>query len=108
MSKAVKMVLQPLHKAADNGHTDCVKELLANEHIRANKKNSQGDTALHLAAFNGHKATVKELLADGRIPVNEKQNGGYTALDLAIRNHHAACKKLLKDYGAKPSACLLQ
>ena len=96
-----------LHLAAVNGHTATLKLLLADGRIRVNEKTNNGNTAIHLAASNGHRATLKVLLADGRIPINEKPRGGYTALDFAIKYHHAACKKLLEDYGAQTSACVL-
>ncbi|WP_257263743.1 ankyrin repeat domain-containing protein [Endozoicomonas sp. ONNA2] len=98
-----------LYEAACWGRTDCLRKLLADHRIQVNQKmEKHGRTALHSAVCNGHKEIVKELLTDGRILVNKKDNDGDTALDLAIKYHHAACKKLLEDYGAKTSACVLQ
>lgn len=44
----------PLYLAAQNGHTECVRLLLATPGIDVNKANNYGTTPLDTAANNGH------------------------------------------------------
>jgi ankyrin repeat protein len=83
---------EELFKAAENGDTERVKELLA--HLNSfwypipikmgyvNATSSNGSTPLHYAAYNGHTDVVKLLLENGADP-SIKDNTGKTAADIA-------------------------
>lgn len=51
----------PLHYAADNGHEDVVRSLLA-ENADINLQDKNNDTALSLAVQRGHRNVAKTLL----------------------------------------------
>ena len=97
-----------LHKAAKNGYTNVVKELLK-YNLKVDGRNQFESTALHLASENGHASIVKELLAHGanvdlqnRDCCNSYHDGvecksGTNALHLACENGHLeVVKELLK------------
>ena len=58
----------PLAWAAENGHEDIVKLLLAKNDVDPNPKDDDGRTPLLLAVQNGHDTVVKLLLAKGGDP----------------------------------------
>lgn len=88
----------PLLRAADAGHTKCVRVLLDKE---ANVKHSdhEGRTALSLAAFKGHKVVAK-LLFKRSADINAQDNKGNTPLALAAENNHDAVVRFLLESGA--------
>ena len=53
-----------LHRAAENGHLECV-ELLLNAAADINIQNHDKETPLHLATRNGHSSVVTLLIARG-------------------------------------------
>ncbi|OPL07303.1 hypothetical protein AM593_04355, partial [Mytilus galloprovincialis] len=55
----------PLHLAADNGRTNCVRELLSADHSAANDEDENSNTPLHLAALSGHSKVANLLLTNG-------------------------------------------
>jgi ankyrin repeat protein len=89
-----------LHFAAEEGHTDVAKLLLAYK-ADVNVRNNIDATPLHFAALRGHKDVAEWLLAS-RADVNAKESKyGQTPLHLAVtggqkdvaellRRHHAA------------------
>ena len=86
----------PLNWAASNGHSECVKLLLAAPGIDVNKTNEYyGGTPLNRAAFNGRSECVKLLLAAPGINVNKADMHGNTPLYWAAYKGHSACVKLL-------------
>lgn len=62
--------------AAQEGYTDCVKELLCYPSVDVNEKNSTGWTALHAASQGGHLDTVKALMENEKIIVQPKDKDG--------------------------------
>lgn len=62
--------------AAQEGYTDCVKELLSYPSVDVNEKNSTGWTALHAASQAGHLETVKLLINSPNIIVQPKDKDG--------------------------------
>lgn len=84
-----------LHWAAEKGHIDCVKALLACPGIDLNVKNNIGDTALIVAAQEGHLECVKALLTCPGIDPNAKSNNGNTALIWSAYKGHIECIKAL-------------
>ena len=87
----------PLHKAARNGHSAVVKDLLRPEWTerRVFKKyslqpfrarNNDGYLAIHLAAMNGHMS-VLELLSDHG-PIDATTSRGKTPLMVAAAGGH--------------------
>ncbi|MBX9830388.1 ankyrin repeat domain-containing protein [Candidatus Babeliales bacterium] len=99
-----------LHWAAHNGHTACLKELVAaganiNEAITAGPH--QGFTPLHIAARYGQAACLKVLI-EGDANVNAAPdagpNQGNTPLNIAATNGHTACLKKLLKHGAVNAA----
>ena len=88
--------------AAERGHTECVKALLAaGADIKA--QNKYGKTPLMYAAAEGQTECVKALLA-AKAEVNAKEKDGQTALMIAAREGHAECVKLLLAAGADINA----
>ena len=83
----------PLHRAAQRGHGDVVRTLLA---ARANMDHTtpNGTSPLLLACQNGHNSTVKILL-EASADTNMAANGGATALLMAVRNGHTTCAQSL-------------
>lgn len=88
----------PLLRAADAGHTKCVRMLLDKG---ANVKHSDHDgrTALSLAALKGHKVVAKLLFKRGA-DINTQDKKGNTPLALAAENNHDAAVRFLLESGA--------
>ena len=82
----------PLYIAAANGHTECVRALLAAPGIDVNMATKgNGETPLIIAAANGHTDCVRLLLAAPGIDVNKVDNKGNTPLCVAITKRHTEC-----------------
>lgn len=84
---------EPLHRAAQGGHTEIVRLLLDNG-ARANSAPRSKITALMLAAENGHTQTV-QLLLERRADVNAASADGATAMSLAQSSGYAEVVQLL-------------
>eukprot|EP01094_Clydonella_sp_ATCC50884_P024167 TRINITY_DN5990_c0_g1_i1.p1 TRINITY_DN5990_c0_g1~~TRINITY_DN5990_c0_g1_i1.p1 ORF type:complete len:715 (+),score=262.20 TRINITY_DN5990_c0_g1_i1:38-2146(+) len=95
-----------LHKAAFNGHTACVSDLLkhgANLHAT----DEDGATPLHQAAFQGHADVVALLLKSGA-DIAAKDKDGGTPLHNACFSGEAKAIETLLASGAShavPDAC---
>jgi len=92
----------PLHRAAQNGHTDVAKWLLGNK-AEIDAKNAIGQTPLHAAAFGGYRDLV-ELLLTNKADVNARSYRGYTALHLAASKGYIDVVEVLLAYGANVNA----
>lgn len=87
----------PLHYAAQKGHIDIVRMLLARPDVDMNSENHRKETPLHLAAKEGRTEVVKELSLEtsGRLRATEEDKYDRTALQLAVENRHKDIEKLL-------------
>jgi len=84
-----------LHLAAEEGHPDLAKLLLAGK-ADVNARNKIDATPLHLAALKGHADMAKLLLACGA-DVNAKESKyGQTPLQLAASRGHKDAAELLR------------
>jgi ankyrin repeat protein len=72
----------PLHLAANNNCTECVKILLKAPNVNVNAQDNKNNTPLHLAASFGHESSMASLLLDKNIDIKLKNNQDKTALDL--------------------------
>ena len=91
--------MRPLQAAAQAGHVDLVKALLAKGAL-VNGANKQGGTALMYAAAGGHDKICKLILdagADVRMVDAERQN----ALQYAQLNNRQNVEKLLQMYACE-------
>ena len=78
-----------------------VAELLIDEGADVNKKISQeGITPLHFAAWQGRSEIAELLIAEGA-DVNAKDDGGRTPLDWAEEVEHTETADLLRKHGGK-------
>ncbi len=81
--------------AAEYGHTEAVRLLLAMPDIAINTSNQDGDTALIFAAEYGHTEVVRLLLAKPDIAINTSNQEGNTALMFAAENDYPEVIRLL-------------
>ena len=85
-----------LHRAAEEGDIEAVKEYLAagtDKNVRAGK---WGDTPLHRAAFWGYTEIV-ELLINNEVDVNSKDDYGSPPLHDAAEYSHLEIAEMLID-----------
>lgn len=92
-----------LHHAALNGHTGCVRLLLAHE-ASPNLSDSRGSSPLHLAAWGGHQDIVKLLLTQTNRPAdpNMQTVDHETPLHFAAQHGHTGALTTLLAHGANP------
>ena len=89
---------EPLIKAADYGHEECVLSLMKSG-ADVNEKDSFHYTALMNAARNGLDKCVEELIKAGA-NVNAHEYESHTALMFAATRGHLNCLNMLIDAGA--------
>ena len=89
---------QPLIKAADYGHEECVLSLMKSG-ADVNEKDSFHYTALINAARRGLDKSVEELIKAGA-NVNAREYESHTALMFAATSGHLNCLNMLIDAGA--------
>uniref|UniRef100_A0A182KA14 Ion transport domain-containing protein n=1 Tax=Anopheles christyi TaxID=43041 RepID=A0A182KA14_9DIPT len=94
--------MNAIHLAADLGHVDCLRVLLAapgaDPNIRIGIREKES-TALHLAADEGNAACVALLLEQGA-EARLKNHRGFTPLHLASRTSSLECVDLLLRAGS--------
>ena len=88
----------PLLRAADAGHTKCIRMLL-DRGANAKHVDNEGRTALSLAAIKGHKVVAK-LLLKINAEIDTQDQKGNTPLALAAENNHDAVVRFLLESGA--------
>ena len=86
--------ITPLMTAADSGHVEVVRLLLARTRPDVNAKDYDGSTALHFAARRG-KTEAARLLIEAGADVNATDNHGRTALMYAAMNGYRPSTALL-------------
>merc|ERR1712107_638756 len=98
--------LEPLHWAADTGHTSVVRQLVA-AGANVNTRDSEGWSPLHWAAYRGHMEVVQELVGGGvdinittKLDRNTKKQ--YTAWDLASMYGHSEVADFLRSQHFSP------
>lgn len=92
----------PLHGAACNGNTECVK-LIIDAGADVNVQSCNQSSALHCAAEYGYTEIVS-LLLEAHANPNLKDFKGKTALDWAMWNNHQDSIDILKKYNARTGA----
>ena len=88
-----------IHKAADEGNIEAVKQHIA-AGTDVNAKDGGGWTPLHHAAVFGRKEIAELLIVKGA-DLNAKNEGGKTPLDWAIKWNHPELADLLRKHGGK-------
>ncbi len=94
-------LLKPLHLAAENGHLEQVKTVLAEKPDMLESPDENGRCLLSLAAGNGHGSLVSFLLDKGAA-INARDYDGLTARDWAGLQKHPEVTGLLTANGAVP------
>ena len=89
----------PLLRAADAGHTKCIRMLL-DKGANVKHVDNEGRTALSLAAIKGHKVVAKLLLKNDA-EINAQDKKGNTPLALAAEKNHDAVVRFLLESGAE-------
>lgn len=96
----------PIHKAAWNGHLECVTYLYNFDSNQVNQKSTRGFTPLH-AAVQGRKLAVVNFLLDRGADVNAMsgpEDLELTPLHIAIHSTKADIVNTLLRKGADPSS----
>ena len=97
----------PLSAAAELGHVELVRILLAAPGINPNLGTFRvGTTALTAAVYNGHLEVVKLLLTARNSNINVRQHDGATALFIAAQNNFPEIVELLVRSGANVNLVL--
>ncbi len=91
-----------LHAAADEGHKNVAKNLVAHG-AEVNAKDRDGWTPLHLAADGGHRDVAELLLAHGAV-INARTDIGATPLHLAVYDCRTEIAGLFLAHGAEVNA----
>lgn len=85
----------PLSWAAEDGHEEAVKLLLARDDIDADSKSFANRTPLSYAADRGHQNVVQLLLSQHDVAADTRDTGGRTPLLWAAIYRHEEVIKLL-------------
>lgn len=84
--------------ASKNGHSDCVRTLLADKRTDPNMRGERGQTALSFACHGGYDEVVQTLLSRKDCGVNEEDESGSTALIWATGSGRAETVTLLAQH----------
>lgn len=95
----------PLISAATRGHTEVVKQLLAQDFGLVELAKTNGKNALHFAARQGHVEIVKSLLDKDPQLARRTDRKGQTALHMAVKGTNCDVVKALVD--ADPAIVML-
>lgn len=107
---SVEIVKPDLLRAAIRNNLAMVKVCLQSKHVRVNKMDGYGETALIIASELGHYEIVEALL-NNKANIEAESNAGKTPLMAAIGLYelrrgaqvcHPQIIRLLLDHGAKP------
>ena len=93
-------------KAAKNGDSSRIAEMVAMQPDLISARDTDHSTALHCAAWKGHLETVRVLLQAGA-PVNDHNKNshwGTTPLHAAAHANQASIAELLIQHGADVNA----
>lgn len=93
-----------LHKAAQRGHGEVVRQLLGSGADPDVAASTTQDTALHLAAVSGHTDVVSELVKHGA-NIQAANKLGWTPLHGAMYSDHLDVARVLCRAGADPTQC---
>merc|ERR1711991_1179333 len=77
-----------------------VQELIENNNLELNIKNSIGETPLHIAVKNGDTRMTEMLLKNGS-DINAVTDYGLTVMEISCVNKDFKMISLLQDYGCK-------
>ena len=91
-----------LHYAAQAGHADVVRLLLANG-ANANARNQDGQTPLHMAVWKVYYRTFDALIEAGA-EINAVDKRGNTPLHAAVSRNHIGLIRYLLAHGASTTA----
>ncbi|KAH6842243.1 ankyrin repeat-containing domain protein [Chaetomium sp. MPI-CAGE-AT-0009] len=94
-------IRQPIHQAAQRGHTKVVKLLLKVKREYADLEGENGETPLFLAAREGHTDIVEALLAAGANPNTIDRKDRRSCIHQAARRGHLECVRLLLSRNAR-------
>ena len=94
----------PLYLASENGNTEIVDILLANENILVDKMDNKSFTPLIIASAKGHKDIITKLVQKGA-ELNFKTKNGFTPLLMAVWNKQipAAVHLIKTNFGSEQS-----
>ncbi len=92
--------MQPIHLAAENGHTATVELLLDRGATGIDARDRFSCRPIHCAAQSGHTATVELLLDRGAKSIDAQNRVGNQPIYLAAFNAHTATVELLLDRGS--------
>jgi ankyrin repeat protein/energy-coupling factor transporter ATP-binding protein EcfA2 len=84
--------------ASKNGHSDCVRTLLADKRTDPNMRGERGRTALSFACYGGHDEVVQTLLGRKDCGFNEEDESGSTALIWAAGSGRTETVNLLAQH----------
>lgn len=85
-----------IHKAAQKGKIDVIKDLLKKKKHIVNAQNESGHTPIHIAALHNHLDIVS-LLIDHGSDLLIKDNSGWSVLHFAASGRNEDIIKLLLD-----------
>ncbi|EXJ67840.1 uncharacterized protein A1O5_09186 [Cladophialophora psammophila CBS 110553] len=99
IEQADKYVQLPIHLAAERGHVNVVKALMAKSTNINQRSIGDEQTALHIAAWSGSLAVFRLLAAKSALDLMD--NRGQTALHIAAALSYLPVVSLLLQRGAK-------
>lgn len=92
--------IELLYKAARNGNSDKVENILKHYKKILNAPYENGETALHAAVISGNRETI-EVLLKHNVDVNSDDGDGMTALFYAVELGHDDIAEQLLEHNAR-------